>query len=141
MTWNGNILNIDEADATYLTLYLAKSLGTTGDVRYRAWQSTICQECGETPTPGGYPHVLDADGFVLICCEGYWQINPNMIGLPDEQWSDWHEEIGGLADDAPLPPGMAHLAIACIGCGINKAKCILEHDSHCCDTCLHEEPN
>lgn len=142
MKGNGNVLFFDEKDAHYLLSYMTYTLkgrGEGADVRYRAWQSTICQECDQIPTPDGFPHVLDEDGFVLICCEGYHQVNPNVLGIESENWHDWHEEMGGLMDDAPIPSEMEHLAIKCIGCGITRAVCEIEHAGKCCETCIHAE--
>jgi len=98
------IFTVREEDAIYLAAYLAKTIGDKGpddDTRYRAWQSVACAECGRIPNINDdAPHVLDADGYVLIGCEGYHQVNPNVLGLEKPNWSDWHEEIGGLADGA-----------------------------------------
>lgn len=101
MIQNGGIITVDENDAIYLVRYLAQTLRDSTPVR--PWQTTICPECGDIPTPnrmGGlhgdspYTHILDADGFVLVGCEGYHVINPNVIGMENPNWHDWHEEIG-----------------------------------------------
>jgi hypothetical protein len=101
MIQNGGIITVNEDDALYLAQYLLAS--RKGDNPARPWQTTICPECGEIPTQnrmGGlngdmpYTHILDADGFVLIGCEGYWVINPNVINTYSPNWHDWHEETG-----------------------------------------------
>jgi len=101
MIQNGGIITVDEGDIAYLARYLVES--AKPDSRAKIWQTVICPECGDIPTPsrmGGlngdsvYTHILDADGFVLIACEGYYVINPNAIGLNQPGWHDWHEEIG-----------------------------------------------
>lgn len=142
MRSDGNILIFNWADATYLVAYLTKTSDSASDRQYQAWQSTICQECDRIPTPGGHLHIVDDNGFVLICCEGYHQVNPSVLGIEAPDWHDWHEEMGGLLDDAPIPPEMEHLAVKCIGCGITRAVCLAESEAEggqCCETCIHSE--
>lgn len=57
------------------------------------WLTPVCQECEVRVE--GYPfpdhvalHVTHA-GYVLIGCEGYWQINPNRLGIESPNWQDW----------------------------------------------------
>jgi hypothetical protein len=102
MIQNGGIITIKEADANYLLRYLMAS--SKSDNPTIPWQTTICPECGDIPTPdrlGGlsgtspYTHILDDDGYVLIGCEGYFVINPAVLGITSN-WSDWTEEIGQI---------------------------------------------
>jgi hypothetical protein len=147
MIFDGSIGKADLKTAEYLTAYFqlvdAEKHGDLVSTKYKAWQSKICQECGEVPTPGGYPHIVDEDGYILICCEGYFQINPNAIGLENEIWCDWHENVGGL--EGSLPPKVEEmieeLQVKCENCGMNKAQCNFNKATHngvaCCQACPH----
>jgi hypothetical protein len=49
-----------------------------------------CRDCDEIPSD--YPNAPDADhvmigNFVIIGCEGYWQINPALVGIESPNWS------------------------------------------------------
>jgi hypothetical protein len=47
--------------------------------------SPICPECGQIPEPDDDGHsVLGA--VVVIGCEGYWVINPNVVGIHRPTW-------------------------------------------------------
>jgi hypothetical protein len=55
------------------------------------WMSTRCDECGLVPGDDGH-HVVHPDGYVIVGCEGYWQVNPNAVGLDHPRWQDWTED-------------------------------------------------
>jgi hypothetical protein len=56
-----------------------------------------CQECGQQivdMTPGEKAlHVLSelpgGDEFVVLGCEGYRYVDPELLGLPRGNWQDW----------------------------------------------------
>ena len=57
--------------------------------------SPICNECdirfGDMDEQQRAHHRVYR-GMILVCCEGYWMINPRALGLPDEigkNWQDW----------------------------------------------------
>lgn len=46
-----------------------------------------CPECEQCPTPDDGEHIMDATGsFVLVGCEGYWVVNPNVVGISAPNW-------------------------------------------------------
>lgn len=55
--------------------------------------TTTCPECGDEVTNDITAHVVIIDReetqFVIVGCEGYWVINPEIIGMDREGWSDW----------------------------------------------------
>lgn len=59
---------------------------------------TVCPECGREPAAehSAEPHRM-VGRWVVICCEGYWVIDPSLVGLPRGQW----EPIGGGYFDSP----------------------------------------
>lgn len=50
-----------------------------------------CPECGAHVYPGDPNHVLTSDGYVVVGCEGYWTVNPNLVGVYAPNWCDWRE--------------------------------------------------
>lgn len=84
-------IKVHAGDAEYLVAYFAKR--DTDPKACEPWMSTICSECGDNAQASPYPHLLDEAGIVLICCEGYHQVNPNTLGLNRPEWMDWHEEL------------------------------------------------
>jgi hypothetical protein len=51
------------------------------------WATPYCPECGElNPTDDNH---LTFEGIVLIGCEGYFVINPNVLGITNTRWCDW----------------------------------------------------
>lgn len=128
-------LTLDEKDLEYLASF--NRAVEAGFEAHVPWLTKLCQECGVGALESGYPHIVDRDGHVLICCEGYHQVNPNTIGLLDEQWMDWHEEIGGL--EPPLPDELEHLAVECEYCHRTRAQCTIQGPGaeRCCERCTH----
>jgi len=50
------------------------------DPAVQPYLSPICPECGHIPEPEDGIHIVL--GAVVISCEGYWVINPNVVGIP-----------------------------------------------------------
>lgn len=57
-----------------------------------------CPECSETLTffeTGD--HIAAAYGqdnvAVIVACEGYWCIDPSLVGLPRGQWMSPHDDV------------------------------------------------
>lgn len=55
-----------------------------------------CQECGyqinEWTPDQRAEHIyakLGDEEFMVIGCEGYWFVDPTLVGLPRENWQDW----------------------------------------------------
>jgi hypothetical protein len=74
-----------------------------------------CPECEETvdtyleaasAIDGHIVYQTTSDTFaILIGCEGYWTINPELIGLPRGMWMDWQDEpIRTALDCTGEPP-------------------------------------
>jgi hypothetical protein len=47
--------------------------------------SPICPECDQEPDPEDGVHVV-LSGAVVIGCEDYWVINPNVLAIPSPTW-------------------------------------------------------
>jgi hypothetical protein len=56
--------------------------------------TTTCPECDERVDMfGGYNHIsvalTEGTHAVVIGCEGYWIVNPALVGIDSPNWSDW----------------------------------------------------
>jgi hypothetical protein len=56
-----------------------------------ALATNICPECNDVVTdPRGDEHhvAIEVDGhvFVIVGCEGYWVVDPNLVGIPSDTW-------------------------------------------------------
>ena len=69
--------------------------------------TSTCCECDEEIIAGESTVVITADGqfahlviegYVIIGCEGYWLIDPNLLGLDDPNWDDWTKPV---VDECP----------------------------------------
>lgn len=61
-----------------------------------------CDECDLTVDEMSERHrVLHRvyKGQVMVCCEGYWVINPNIVGIENKNWSDWTELTDAEIED------------------------------------------
>jgi hypothetical protein len=58
-----------------------------GDPSVTPYLTRICPECDEEPARSRWPHTVDVNGFVLVGCEGYWVVDPNVLGLDRPNWS------------------------------------------------------
>lgn len=60
----------------------------------------VCPECNCSIAWADDPdHLTIQDPItdhqvVVIGCEGYWVINPNIIGIPSPNWMDWLADNG-----------------------------------------------
>lgn len=69
-----------------------------------------CPECNEAIDTyldaadyanGHIVYQTTSDTFViLVGCEGYWTINPELIGLPRDMWMDWQDTPDCTGDPA-----------------------------------------
>lgn len=91
-----------------LATYLDRATRAINEGKIEIPLTNRCQECGEKidtyhGAAGDDPHLVmqtTSDTYaVLVGCEGYWQINPALIGLPPGQWQDWTDNP--LGDEAP----------------------------------------
>jgi hypothetical protein len=55
------------------------------DPAVQPYLSPVCPECGQLPEPEDGIHIV-LGAAVVIGCEGYWVINPNVIGIPSPNW-------------------------------------------------------
>lgn len=62
--------------------WLRSSPGTPMPARI----DTRCPEC-ESPDDGNGLHATYR-GFILVGCEGYWVINPNLLGFDKPLWTN-----------------------------------------------------
>lgn len=83
-------------DAAYIQAVIA-ALTTTGTLPVSELTS-VCPECSEEQTrwySDAHLVVLDDDEdpdaavVVVIGCEGYRVINPNLVGIDAPNWQDW----------------------------------------------------
>lgn len=58
----------------------------------RPWITDTCPECGEIAGEDDGMHVR-SDGVLAIGCEGYYVINPNVIGIDSPNWQDWRTPV------------------------------------------------
>lgn len=55
-----------------------------------------CPECGQVPTgTDAYYHKMH-DGNVIIGCEGYYVIDPGLVGLATGNWMDFRDGINNF---------------------------------------------
>ena len=59
----------------------------------------VCPECGETPETNSDSDHAMVLCFVAIACEGYYVVNPNLVGFSRPNWSDWKEDLMHDPDD------------------------------------------
>ena len=81
--------------ARYVSLlrrYRAAAAGAIerGDSDVARWLTIRCPECGEIPRDG-IGHTTRG-GYVTIGCEGYFVIDPRVLGIESPYWSDWKGE-------------------------------------------------
>lgn len=55
------------------------------DQALEPYLSPICSECGQMPEPEDGDHVV-LGAAVVIGCEGYWVVNPNVVGIHRPNW-------------------------------------------------------
>lgn len=81
--------------ARYLAAVNAAPVGLVA-----SWLTSVCPECEHGFWEAEFIHSDHAmiGANVIIACEGYWVINPNVVGYDREQWTDWRHdafELGG----------------------------------------------
>lgn len=87
-----------------LAMYLMGVEGALEEERVPdRYLTNVCPECGDTIDTWDAAtrdvHVVtntanDGDPkvyAVVVACEGYWVINPEVVGLPRDNWQDWTE--------------------------------------------------
>jgi hypothetical protein len=55
------------------------------DQALQPYLSPVCPECGQVPGQDDGDHVV-LGAAVVIGCEGYRVINPNVVGIPSPNW-------------------------------------------------------
>jgi hypothetical protein len=91
---------LNERDRYLAAVADALACGTDSADRLARYLTTTCPECGTQPAPGYDQHVLSCGEHVLIGCEGYFVVNPNLVGLNRPLWDDWTVP---MATTEPLP--------------------------------------
>lgn len=80
---------LDEQDGYLAAVADALACGADGAARLGRYLTTMCPECDAQPGSEFDHHVLSLDGHVLIGCEDYFVVNPNLVGLNRPLWDDW----------------------------------------------------
>ena len=109
------IISLETAD------YLKRAVDTITAGKVEIPLTDTCPECGDKLdswlAASDEAHLVmqtTSDTYaVLVGCEGYWVINPGLIGLPRGMWQDWTDNP--LGDEAT-------------GIGSDEPVCILEPD-------------
>jgi hypothetical protein len=55
------------------------------DPAVQPYLSPLCPECNQIPEPEDGIHIV-LGAAVVIGCEGYWVINPNVVGIAKPNW-------------------------------------------------------
>jgi hypothetical protein len=76
-----------DGDAARRTAYLAAVMRAMmrHDPGIERYLSPLCPECGQLPEPEDGVHIL-LGAAVVVGCEGYWVVNPNMVGIRNPRW-------------------------------------------------------
>ena len=76
----------------HLFEYVAKAQQavSTADPLIRPWETQRCPECGQKIDRPDGDHIMSS-GRVLVGCEGFFVINPNVLGILNPDWKDWHK--------------------------------------------------
>jgi hypothetical protein len=94
-----------------LAMYLPATGVTREEVTYlRAIEDRIydeltlskhCPECGTDPdgTDDASIHALTTEGHVLICCEGYFMVDPGLLGMERDGWQSLAEQVADLDEN------------------------------------------
>ena len=75
-------MKLDESTMLYLNAYFMHK----NDPKVTPYLSLICDECEQVAEDCDYPHILNSEGQVLIGCEGFFHINPTVLGLHAPEW-------------------------------------------------------
>jgi hypothetical protein len=85
---------MEERRETYLEL--AGKAIREDRVTVEKWITDVCTECGSQVDDMDEDHAVDEleDGtqVLLVGCEGFFFINPNLIGMSALNWQDWTVE-------------------------------------------------
>lgn len=97
-----------------LATYLDRATRAINEGKIEIPLTDRCQECGDRITTylgaaGDDPHLVmqtTSDTYaVLVGCEGYWQVNPELLGMLGTMWQDWTENpLGDKLDCTGEPP-------------------------------------
>jgi hypothetical protein len=81
------IIERDARTAKALTDYLAAVMRAMmrNDPRLAPYLSPICPECGQLAGAEDGMHIV-LGAVVVVGCEGYWVINPNVVGIASPNW-------------------------------------------------------
>lgn len=69
-----------------------------------------CPECGQVPMGSDLDYHRMHDDNVIVACEGYYVVDPNLVGFDSPNWMDWKDNIEdvdfwketGINDNNPL---------------------------------------
>jgi hypothetical protein len=87
---------VDTKTARYLMMVCVAL--DTNTLHPDARRTTTCPECNETVTAFDTDHVVWTGGRIGTCvlvigCEGYWVINPNLVGIDSPNWTHPDDSI------------------------------------------------
>lgn len=93
-----------------LATYLDRATRAINEGKIEIPLTNRCPECEKMFA--AYLEAADADGHlimqttadtyaVLVGCEGYWTVNPALLGMPGNNWMDWRESEPVCVLNAP----------------------------------------
>lgn len=133
-----------------LASYLVGVEGALEEERIPAkYLTNVCPECGDRITTWDQAtrdvHIVSNTAnygepkvyAVIVACEGYWVINPEVLGLPRDNWQDWTEVTPEDVEDANGATDYP----ACANPECDYRLCYMERrDLDECPSCQHEIP-
>lgn len=57
----------------------------------KAYLTKRCPECDGDATDEPEDHVL-VQGWCVVACEGYWVVDPNLVGIESPRWMNWMDD-------------------------------------------------
>lgn len=82
-------MKVNGDTAIYLAQVIANLANIPGEVAQQQF-GRVCPECELEVDPLDADHIVtdyEGDMLVLVGCEGFWCINPNLVGMSVPNWT------------------------------------------------------